>query len=287
MLLFLANKKGTDHYGMIETNGSRFFNRGGVRLHYTAAGNGPTLIFIHGLPDFWNGWRYQIAHFSDAYRVVAVDLRGVNLSDQPTGTSAYRISELVRDTVGLMDHLELGQATIIGHDWGAFIGWWTAILAPKRVARLAALSAPHPACYAMEKEKGEVYHPPDYLAQVVSAAPGVPFDATRLAERVADPSARMDLTDALQRSGVECLRNFYRANDLVRPKLTTLPSVAAPVLSLYGANDRFVAPEAYEKSRGYVTVDFRLVVVPETAHYPHQEAPTRVNNELEQWLESS
>ena len=273
---------------MIETeNGSRFFHRGDVRLHYTMAGNGPTLIFIHGLPDFWNGWRYQIAHFSCAYRVVAVDLRGVNLSDQPAATSAYRISELVRDTVGLIDHLELGQATIIGHDWGGFIGWWTAILAPKRVARLAALSAPHPACYATEKEKGQVYHPPDYFAQVVAAAPGVPFDATRLAERVADANARAELTDALRRSGVECLRNFYRANDLVRPKLTTFAPVAAPVLSLYGAKDRFVAPEAYEKSGRHVTGDFRLVVVPETAHYPHQEASTKVNIELGQWLESS
>jgi pimeloyl-ACP methyl ester carboxylesterase len=149
------------------------------------------------------------------------------------------------------------------------------------------LSAPHPACYATAKEKGEVFHPPDYLAQVVAAAPGVPFNATRMAERVADASARTELADALRRSGVECLRNFYRANDLVQPKLMTFPSVAAPVLSLYGAKDRFVAPEAYKKSGVHVTGDFRIVVVPETAHYPHQEAPARVNLELEQWLENS
>lgn len=273
---------------MIESDDrSHFFQRGDVRLHYIVAGSGPTLIFIHGLPDFWKGWRYQIAHFSGAYRVVAVDLRGVNLSDQPAAISAYKISELVRDTVGLIDHLELGEATIIGHDWGGFIGWWTAILAPKRVARLAALSAPHPVSYSMEKEKGEVHHPTDYLAQVVAAAPGVPFSATRLAERAVDESARTELADALGRSGIECLRNFYRANDFARSNLTTFPPVAAPVLSLHGARDRFVPPKAYENSRSYVTGDFRLVVVPETAHYPHQEAPTRVNIELEQWLESS
>lgn len=287
-LLSLADKKGTELLWMIESvDGSRFFRRGDVRLHYTVAGNGPTLIFIHGLPDFWKGWRYQIAHFSGAYRVVAVDLRGVNLSDQPPATSAYRISELVRDAVGLIDHLKLEQATIIGHDWGGFIGWWTAILAPKRVARLAALSAPHPACYAAVKEKGEVYHPPDYLAQVVAAAPGVPFSATRLAERVVDERDRTELADALRQSGVECLRNFYRANDFAQSKFTSFPPIGAPVLSLYGAKDRFVAPDAYEKSGSYVTGNFRVVVMPETAHYPHQEAPAKVNTELQRWLESS
>jgi pimeloyl-ACP methyl ester carboxylesterase len=59
------------------------------------------LLFIHGLPDFWNGWRYQIAHFKTPFRVAAVDLRGVNLSDKPAGLSAFRMIEFARDTVGL------------------------------------------------------------------------------------------------------------------------------------------------------------------------------------------
>ena len=125
---------------------SHFFARGDVRLHYTVTGDGPTLILIHGIPDFWNGWRSQIAHFSGSHRVVAPDLRGVNLSGQPAGVAAYRISELVRDTVELLDHLGLDRSAIVGHVWGAIIGWWTAILAPKRVERLAAWSVAHPAC---------------------------------------------------------------------------------------------------------------------------------------------
>ena len=268
-------------------DGSRFFHRGDVRLHYTVAGEGPTLVLIHGIPDFWNGWRYQIGYFSSRYRVVAVDLRGINLSDQPAAMADYRIGELVRDTVGLIDDLGLKRATIIGHDWGAIIGWWTAILAPNRVERLAALSAPHPSCYVAAKENGDVYYSPDYLAQVGAAVPGAPFDEARLTERVTDLTARAELADALRRSNIECLRNFYRANESVRSaQLAALPPVAVPVLALYGTNDRFITPEAYEKSVLHVEGDFRAVGIPDAGHFPHQEAPKRVNLELERWLES-
>lgn len=272
---------------MIESDcGSRFVHRGAVRLHYTVAGSGPTLILIHGIPDFWNGWRHQIAHFRTAYRVVAVDLRGVNLSGKPAGISAYRISELVRDTVAVIDDLRLSRATIIGHDWGAIVGWWTAILAPTRIERLAALSAPHPACYVRAKEKGDIYNAPEYLAEIIAAAPGDPFDAARMSRWVPDPVAREELTDALLRSDPESLRNFYRANRLVRSaQLVTIPPVSGPVLSMYGTDDRWINPDAYRQSAAHVKGDFRMIGIPAAGHFPHQEAAERVNLELERWLE--
>jgi pimeloyl-ACP methyl ester carboxylesterase len=191
----------------------------------------------------------------------------------------------VRDTVALIDSLGLERASIIGHDWGAIIGWWTAILAPARVERLAALSAPHPACYVMAKERGEVYNP--YIAEMIAAASGDPFDVTRMTDWVADPLARAELADALMRSDTECLLNFYRANELVpSARLTALPLVAAPVLTMYGTKDPFITPSAYEQSAVHVTGDFRLIAIPEAGHFPHQEAAERVNFELQRWLEA-
>src|SRR5262249_3158693 len=162
------------------------------------------------------------------------------LSDQPAGIGAYRMSELVRDTVGLIGHLGLERVTIVGHDWGALIGWWTTILAPKWVERLVTLSAPHPTCYATPRENASVYYPPYYHAQVATAQPGALFNGDRMTRRVTDPVARAELNDALQRSGIECLRNFYRANEAVpSARLAALAPVRVPVLSLYGENDPF------------------------------------------------
>ena len=54
---------------------------GDIELHYVEAGDGPLVVLLHGFPEFWYGWRQQIAPLVEAgFRVVAPDLRGYNLS---------------------------------------------------------------------------------------------------------------------------------------------------------------------------------------------------------------
>jgi len=57
---------------------------GDVNLHYVEAGDGPLIVLLHGFPEFWFGWRLQIAPLVAAgFRVVAPDTRGYNLSSKP------------------------------------------------------------------------------------------------------------------------------------------------------------------------------------------------------------
>ena len=59
---------------------------GDQRLHYVEAGEGPLVVLLHGFPEFWYGWRQQIAPLAAAgFRVVAPDTRGYNLSSKPDG----------------------------------------------------------------------------------------------------------------------------------------------------------------------------------------------------------
>jgi len=78
----------------------------GVELHVVLAGprDGPLVLLLHGFPEFWYGWRFQLGALAQAgYRVVAPDQRGYNTSDKPTGLSSYTQRELGRDVVGLLD----------------------------------------------------------------------------------------------------------------------------------------------------------------------------------------
>src|ERR1044072_5656795 len=71
---------------------------GDVTLHYVEAGDGPLVLLLHGFPEFWYGWRQQIAPLAKGgYRVVAPDLRGYNLSSRPDGLSAYTADKLAAD----------------------------------------------------------------------------------------------------------------------------------------------------------------------------------------------
>ena len=76
---------------------------GDVRLHYVEAGDGPLVVLLHGFPEFWYGWRLQIAPLAAAgFRVVAPDLRGYNLSSKPDGVAAYTAGKLAADVRDLI-----------------------------------------------------------------------------------------------------------------------------------------------------------------------------------------
>jgi pimeloyl-ACP methyl ester carboxylesterase len=80
-----------------------FTDSGGVKIHYVTKGTGPLVVLIHGIPDFWYSWRYQIPALAEHFQVVAIDLRGYNLSDQPKGVDNYGSSEKFCNTTSKED----------------------------------------------------------------------------------------------------------------------------------------------------------------------------------------
>src|SRR5262245_34881158 len=125
----------------------RVFHVNGVALHVVLAGpaSGKPLIFLHGFPEFWFGWRSQIDHFvPSGYRVIIPDQRGYNLSEKPAGVANYSIDLLAKDVVGILDNVAGSKALVVGHDWGAAVGWYLAARYSDKISRIAMLSAPHP-----------------------------------------------------------------------------------------------------------------------------------------------
>jgi pimeloyl-ACP methyl ester carboxylesterase len=113
-------------------------------MHIAEAGAGPLVVLLHGFPELWYSWRHQLPVLAAAgYHAVAPDLRGYGESDIPEEDEGYALSNLAADVVGLLDALGAERAALVGHDWGANIGWACAELYPHRVAALVALSVPY------------------------------------------------------------------------------------------------------------------------------------------------
>jgi len=121
----------------------------GIEMNVLIAGEGPPVLLVHGYPDDHTVWRNQIpALLAAGYQVIAPDTRGCGDSEILPKVADYRIDNLVADLVALLDLLQIDKVRLVGHDWGAVIGWKLALQHPKRVERYIAVSVGHPAAYA-------------------------------------------------------------------------------------------------------------------------------------------
>jgi pimeloyl-ACP methyl ester carboxylesterase len=128
--------------GFADTFTSRFVDAGDVRLHAVIGGDGPALLLVHGWPETWYAWRLVMPALARNFTVVAVDQRGIGLSDKPA--TGYDTGTLATDLVKLMDALGHERFAVVGHDTGFAIGYALAADYPERVERIALAEIPGP-----------------------------------------------------------------------------------------------------------------------------------------------
>jgi pimeloyl-ACP methyl ester carboxylesterase len=115
----------------------------GITLHVVEFGTGPVVLFCHGFPDTWRGWRRQMEAVAAAgYRAVALDMRGYGESSAPGDAALYTPFYTVGDLIGVLDALGAATATIVGHDFGATVAWNAAMMRPDRFTAVFCLSVP-------------------------------------------------------------------------------------------------------------------------------------------------
>lgn len=107
---------------------------GDIRIYYEIHGKGEPLFLIMGLGSDMAGWMFQIMDFSQKYKVIVFDNRGVGRTDAPD--IPYSTKMMADDTIGLMDTLQIEEAHILGLSMGGFIAQEIAIKHPRRIKSL-------------------------------------------------------------------------------------------------------------------------------------------------------
>jgi epoxide hydrolase 4 len=271
--------------GFVETNG--------IQLHYVAAGSGPLVLLLHGFPEFWYSWRYQLPALATRFRVVAPDLRGYNLSDKPP--SGYDLTTLTDDISELITALGERRAHVVGHDWGGALAWALAIRYPDRVERLGILNAPHPALMLRELRRPRQLRRSLYIGlfQLRGTAERAierdDYAVVRRTLRGAD-RAQAFLTEgdiqryvgAIARPGaLSAALAYYR--QLSRPSsfraISPLRVITAPTLVLWGEQDPYLGPELLDGLDDWVR-DLYVRRFAAAGHWLNQQEPERVNAAL-------
>ena len=111
-------------------------------------GDGELVLLLHGFPQTKFAYRAQLPGLAEAgYRAVAVDQRGYSPNARPTGVEAYHTDNLTADVLRIADALGAKRFHLVGHDFGAVIGWQVAARHPDRLATYTSLSVGHPIAY--------------------------------------------------------------------------------------------------------------------------------------------
>ncbi len=270
--------------GFTDTFTSRYIDTGELRLHAVIGGEGPPLLLVHGWPETWYAWRLLMPTLARDFEVVAVDQRGIGLSDKPAG--GYDTGTQAGDLIALMDALGHERFAVVGHDTGFAISYALAADHPDRVERAALAEIPG--------SPGTVTAPPLFLPgplndrlwhlgfnridklneQLVAGREGIfyrwEFDAAakRLPDDVINYYVRMlSNPDSLRGSF-----GWYRALDttIAQDEQRKTDRLTMPVLAI-GGEASF--GEHVAEAVQVVADDVQSVVIPGTGHFVAEEAP--------------
>jgi pimeloyl-ACP methyl ester carboxylesterase len=273
----------------------------GIQLHAVSQGEGSLILMLHGFPEFWYSWRHQIPALAADHKVVALDLRGYNESDKPTGLAAYCISELVEDVRGVIRALGYASCTLIGHDWGGAISWKVAQAYPELIDRLIVLNFPHPARFAAGLRTPQqlvrswyiFFFQLPFLPEKLLQAFHYQMIATILQGTAIDKSSfsKADLDvyrqAAAKPGALTAMLNYYRANLRQAGGLADDGDVLEmPTLLIWGEADLALGKELTYGTEAYVR-NLTLRYIPQCSHWVQQECPDLVNQFIREFIDQS
>ncbi|PRY30981.1 alpha/beta fold hydrolase [Umezawaea tangerina] len=248
--------------------------------------DGRKVLLLHGVPECGIEWRHQLrALAADGYRAVAPNQRGYSPGVRPKRVDDYRVENAVDDVAAIADQLGWRRFDLVGHDWGAVVGWEAAARLPLRVRTLTAVSAPHPGAFAEalrndpdQQRRAALL---DYLRQ-----PEVPEremlanGAARLRQGwpAVIPRQRVEqyVRQLSEPGALTAALNWYRANTFTGD----YQPVSVPTMYLWGSEDDAVGPEAAQATSEWVTGAYRFEVLDQVGHFVPEEAAERTTSLL-------
>jgi pimeloyl-ACP methyl ester carboxylesterase len=257
-------------------------------------GDGPPLVFVHGLTGSWPNWLEQLPVFAREHRVVAMDLPGFGHSPMPR--ERITISSYARLLDELLDELRIDAAAIVGHSMGGFVSTELAIAFPERVERLVLVSAAGLSTY-LSRDATRALSISRRFERILAALttwgavnadtivrrprlreaifadltrhPGL-LGAPLAAELVRGGGGKPGFTGALQALSTYSVRD-------------RLPEIACPTLIVWGEHDHLV-PVRDADVYAELIPDSRKIVFPDTGHIPQIERPDAFNALLSEFL---
>ncbi len=272
----------------------RWVSVAGQPVNTIDLGEGPPLVFVHGLSGSWPNWLEQLPVFAGEHRVVAMDLPGFGHSPMPQ--ERITISGYARLLDGLFDELQIDAATVVGNSMGGFISAELAIAFPERVERLVLVSPAglstyrHPrgtrALPALHRGERIVAAYTAWMASKSDIVTKRAFLRNATLGLVTRHPGRLPAAlaaEQLRGAGKPGFIQALEAN-LDYDFRDRLPEIACPTLIVWGEQDRVITVRDADVYAELIPGS-RRVVYEDTGHMAQIERPDAFNRLLRDFLE--
>ena len=265
-----------------------FAEAAGLTWHYVEAGEGEPVVFLHGLPESWYSWHYQLEALVGEYRVIAIDLKGYGQSGKPDGN--YSADQVAEEVLALLEAMGLERFNLVTHDWGTIIGDFIGGEHPERVIRWVRMQAP--------VHKSDPKNHPQLVILRDQALATRLFSNTETfvrqvyGERTVQPIPEEDMLRIIEEFGrpgvAEAVPRYFRDTSaetlLARQQLFS--QMDFPVLLLQGDKDP-AQPQWYFEGAAEQFPDAELQWVTDAGHFTELEQPEQVTEAIRHFLRAS
>jgi pimeloyl-ACP methyl ester carboxylesterase len=257
-------------------------------------GEGPAIVFVHGLSGSWPNWLEQLPVFAEEHRVITMDLPGFGHSPMPT--ERITISAYARMLDGLLEALGVSAATLVGNSMGGFVSAELAIAFPERVERLVLVSAAGISTHG----RGDVERVVPSLRRVERVLAAYTAWMAARSDTVARRPVLRNVTFGLvtrhpSRLGAELVAEQLRGAgkpgfmqalqaNLEYPIRERLGEIACPTLIVWGDEDRLITVRDADVFEQLIPSS-RKVIFANTGHMAMLERPAAFNALLDEFLD--
>ena len=260
-----------------------------VKLYYEDSGAGRPILFIHEFSGDYRAWELQVRYFARRYRCITYNARGYPPSEVPNSVDKYSQRRAVDDAVGVLDHLKIEKAHIVGLSMGGFAALNFGIHYPERAFSLvvgAAGMGAEPDKAAQFRQEVEVVagrwesEGAAKFAPIYGAGPG------REQLEMKDPRGFKEFIDQLSEHSATGAALTLRGVQARRPSpfelVPQLEQMVVPTLIIHGDEDRSCLGTGAFLKRTIPSAG--LMVFPKTGHTINLEEPALFNFAVQDFI---
>lgn len=260
----------------------RSYRRAGLSFDVLDDGplDGEVVVLLHGFPERATCWR-KVAPLLHAagLRTLAVDQRGYSPGARPRRRRDHRASELIDDVAALVELIG-GPVHVVGHDWGAFVGWGLAAARPDLVRTLTAVSVPHPAAFQRAlltssqglKSSYMLLFQIPFLVELSARRRGGRFDKGLRQSGMTPDEIAHCRTEVVEYGALRGGLSWYRAIPFADRELARRP-ILVPTTFVWSDGDTAIVRRGAELTAQHVQGPYAFVELPDVTHWIPTQAP--------------